>query len=400
MCLFPWTHMYVHTTGDVYPCCISNPGNKKFSLGNVKNNTIDEILNSDGYKDLRKNMTNGVPVPHCNQCYIRETSEGRTYRHGSFDMYGKYIDNIIENTNSDFSIKKPDIKYFDIRFSNLCSFKCRYCSEEFSTTWAAENRKRSINSNLPTLQHVSDENPNFLNDVKTHLHGIEDIYFAGGEPLITEEHYEILNTLIENKKTDVKIRYSSNCSTIRFKDYDITNLWKHFSSIDFRASLDSFGSRAEYMRKGTDWNTIVTNILYIKEKAPNVEISINCVVSVYNILTITEFLQNLYDIGILSWLNTNVILYPISSDFFLDINSLPPKLKNIAKKKIEDFISTLPQYTKVISDLEIIKNYLNEEEVDLVHWKNFKLFNNNLDTFRNEKLEDVFPELKEWYNSI
>ena len=400
MCLFPWTHMYVHTTGDVFPCCIALPGHKEFSLGNVKTQSIEEIWNGEPYKKLRKDMVEGKNVDMCNQCYAREHTEGRNYRHGSFEMFNNDIDNIVQNTNEDFSVKSIDIKYFDIRFSNICSFKCRYCSEEFSTTWAAENRKRGINKDLPSYIHVSDENPVFMEQLKKHMNGVEHMYFAGGEPLMTDEHYEILQTLIDNNKTDVQLRYSSNCSIVQFKKYDVAKMWSNFDKVDFRASLDSFGTRAEYMRKGTDWGTIVSNILYIKEAAPNVEISINCVVSAYNILTITEFLQHLHDVGILSWLDTRIVLYPISSDFSLDANALPPSLKRIAKKKIEDFILTLPKYSKVISDLEIIKNYINDEEVDVKHWKNFKLFNKDLDTIRRENFTEIFPELASWYESI
>jgi radical SAM protein with 4Fe4S-binding SPASM domain len=400
MCLFPWTHMYVHTTGDVFPCCIAEPLNKNLSLGNVKTQTIDEIWNGEPYKKLRKDMVEGRQDPHCNQCYIREYTEGRNYRHSSFDMFNKHLDDITENTQEDFSLKKTDIKYFDVRFSNLCSFKCRYCSEEFSTTWAAENRKRNTNNHLPAYMHVSDENPDFMEQLKKHMSGVEHMYFAGGEPLMTVEHYQILETLIDNNKTDVQLRYSSNCSVVSFKNYAATDLWKRFDKVDFRASLDSFGERAEYMRKGTDWNTIVSNILHIKKHTPNVDISINCVVSVYNILTITEFLQHLHDVGVLSWLDTRIVLYPITSDFFLDANVLPPSLKKVAKEKIEKFIQILPKHSKSSYELEIIKNYLNEDEVDIQHWKNFKVFNEDLDVFRGEKLTDVFPELANWYNHI
>lgn len=400
MCLFPWTHMYVHTTGDVFPCCIAEPGHKNLSLGNVKTQTIEEIWNGEKYQTLRKNMAEGVPVPHCNQCYIQEKSLGRNYRHGSFGMFNKDIETIVDNTNEDYSLKDVSIKYFDIRFSNICSFKCRYCSEEFSTTWAAENRKRNVNMHLDSYRHVSDGNPDFLTQVKKHIDGLEHMYFAGGEPLMTEEHYEILQTLIDNNKTDVQLRYSSNCSTVKFKSFDVTALWQHFKKVDFRASLDSFGSRAEYMRKGTDWNSVVENILYMKKNAPNVEISINCVVSAYNILTITEFLENLHNSGVLSWQDTTVVLYPITGDFCLDANALPPHLKRLAKEKITSFISTLPNGSRVVHDLRIIQNYLNEEEVDVQHWKNFKSFNEDLDIFRGEQFTAVFPELAEWYNSI
>lgn len=400
MCLFPWTHMYIHTTGDVYPCCIAEPGDRHLSLGNVKKQTIEEIWNGDAYKTLRKNMVEGIQSPNCNQCYIREQSEGRNYRHGSFNMFRKDVPTLIKTTAPDYSLSTVDIKYLDIRFSNLCSFKCRYCSEQFSTSWAAENRKRDKRITSPGLLHVSDENPSFLMSVKKHLHGIEHMYFAGGEPLMTEEHYEILDTLIKYGKTDVKLRYSSNCSTLTFKDYDVTNLWSKFSSVDFRASLDSFGQRAEYMRKGTDWPTIVKNIQTIKAQAPNVEVSINCVVSAYNILTLPEFVENLIENDILELSKTMVVLYPISGSYWADVNILPVKLKKEAKQKLEKCIADQPKNSRIYHDLTIITNYINLEEPNQELWSQFKQFNDDLDVVRDEKFTDIFPELAEWYQSI
>jgi len=400
MCLFPWTHMYVHTSGDVYPCCIAETTRKEMSLGNVKQNSIEEIWNNEKYRELRKNMVEGTPVSQCNQCYTRELTERRNYRHASFDMFRHHAPSLIENTNDDYSLKEVDIKYFDVRFSNLCSFKCRYCSEEFSTSWAAENRKYGEQSGLPTLRHVSNEVPTFLENLKSHLHGVEHMYFAGGEPLMTEEHYEVLETLINENKTDVKLRYSSNCSTITHKHYNVIDLWQKFKSVDFRASLDSVGTRAEYMRKGTKWDEVVANILEIKKNVPHVNVGINCVVSVYNILTLSEFLHSLNASGVLDWEKTSVILYPISSYNFLDVNALPVDLKKKAKEKLDVLLQTMPPYSCVGPDINIIRNYINYDEVDPTVWKDFKMFNESLDEIRNEKFVTIFPELAEWYQSI
>ena len=43
-CVLPWIHMHVWPNGNVMPCCISDSDDV---YGNVKNNTIKEVWNSD-----------------------------------------------------------------------------------------------------------------------------------------------------------------------------------------------------------------------------------------------------------------------------------------------------------------------------------------------------------------
>ena len=45
--------------------------------------------------------------------------------------------------------------------------------------------------------------------VDQHIMDVEEIYFAGGEPLVMQEHYTILEKLIEAGRTDVRLRYNT-----------------------------------------------------------------------------------------------------------------------------------------------------------------------------------------------
>jgi hypothetical protein len=47
-----------------------------------------------------------------------------------------------------------------------------------------------------------------LRELDPLFESVEEIYFAGGEPLIMDEHYYILDKLIEFKKTNIPIVYS------------------------------------------------------------------------------------------------------------------------------------------------------------------------------------------------
>ena len=55
---------------------------------------------------------------------------------------------------------------------------------------------------------------------------IEEVYFAGGEPLITPYHYELVDQLISmNVAEDINLRYNTNLSTVKYKSIDLAERW-------------------------------------------------------------------------------------------------------------------------------------------------------------------------------
>jgi organic radical activating enzyme len=64
--------------------------------------------------------------------------------------------------------------------------------------------------------------------MQEHIPHLERIYFAGGEPLIMEEHYRLLNELVKRKMFHVNLVYNSNFSKLAYKDQNVLEIWKHF----------------------------------------------------------------------------------------------------------------------------------------------------------------------------
>ena len=119
--------------------------------------------------------------------------------------------------------------------------------------------------------------------------GVEDIRFAGGEPLIMEEHYRVLDFLIAHGRTDVCLRYNTNFSTLRFQGWDVIDQWSRFRNVDVLASLDGFGRRGEYMRKGLSWERVVANRQEMLRRCPDVEFAIAATISIFNALHLPDF---------------------------------------------------------------------------------------------------------------
>ena len=138
------------------------------------------------------------------------------------------------------------MKYFDIRFSNICNYKCRTCGSEFSSKWAQEHKEHDAPpAGFRVIQHA-DKSGALLDQVVEQIPNIELAYFAGGEPLITDEHYVILEEMIASGKCkDIVLRYNTNMSNFKYKKYDVLDMWSNFKRVEVSSSLDHYGVKAE-----------------------------------------------------------------------------------------------------------------------------------------------------------
>jgi sulfatase maturation enzyme AslB (radical SAM superfamily) len=136
---------------------------------------------------------------------------------------------------------------------------------------------------------VTGKDGSILEQFDQHIDCLEQIYFAGGEPLIMREHYVLLDKLLAAGRTDVKLQYNTNFSELQFKDKHVFEYWSQFRDVRVGASLDGMGKHAELVRKGTQWDQIEKNRSLMMELVPHVKFSVNCTVSSLNVLHALEF---------------------------------------------------------------------------------------------------------------
>lgn len=392
-CMIPWVHLHTSPLGVAAPCCISESASTVNGMGNAKTQSFMELVNSEKMKQLRVDMINEVSNTECTKCYDQEQVDVKSFRQDTNSKYKNYYEEALANTTSEGEVTQFKMKYFDIRFSNICNFKCRSCGSEFSTQWEQEDIKSKVSYARIIPKN---DNPKFLQEVVDQIQFLDTAYFAGGEPLITEEHYILLEEMIKQKRTDIQLRYNTNLSNLKFKDKDLLSLWKHFNHrIDISASIDHYGERAEYIRHGTNWSTVEENFAAVK-KTPYINLTMNTVLSVFNLLTIHEFYQYLIDK--LLYIPTDHVysLYNMSDPVHISGHILPNEYKLKGKESLE-------KYIKILNDNKFKNKHLTQPEQSL-NWlfsKNtweeqkdkFRSEIQRLDNLRNEDFSKTFPEL-------
>ena len=168
---------------------------------------------------------------------------------------------------------------------------------------------------------------------------VEQFYFAGGEPIIMEEHYRILKELDKRKMYHVRLIYNTNFSRTTFKDIDVFELWNKFDSVSIGASLDAEGPRAELMRKGTVWKETIANRKRMMEVCPQVDFYISATVGLTNCLHVLDFHKNWVEQGLIKPqdFNFNLLQYPI----WQRMDLLPAEYKEKVTEKYKEHIEWL-----------------------------------------------------------
>lgn len=399
-CMLPWTHLHAYPTGEAYPCCV---GHMRHPIGNLRDNTLVEIWNDDPMKTLRKNMLSGEKSAACSQCYEQESMGFFSMRNSSNKRFGHYVDRV-DTTKEDGTVEEMKLSYWDIRFSNLCNLRCRSCGHIFSSNWYDDQSKiiedergkgwggvwKGKNNRI---EYAGRTQTDAWEQLEPHLHYVEHIYFAGGEPLIMEEHYRILHALLKLGKNKVRLIYNTNFSEMRYKKTNVLDLWNEFTNVCVGASLDAMGPLAEFMRKGTNWAQVERNRETMLEKCPGVDFYISPTLSVMNVHQLPSFHKDWVSKGFLKPKDLNVNILQGPHHYRIDI--LPPDMKERIKVLYHEHLEWLrPQddlNRATVGFESAIKYMMEDDKTHLIpeFWRKSE----QLDRIRNEDIRKIIPEL-------
>jgi len=375
-CILPWVHLSTRPDGSMRVCCTANassvgPTNDKEHGGQVgvlkddegKPNNLNvtdfqSAWNSKYMRNVRKQMMNGEIPPSCAKCFKEEAAGHRSKRQWETNYWSQRVnvDDLIANTTEDGEVP-PQLAYIDLRFGTKCQLACVMCSPHDSSGWvkdwkamfpAVQNEslketmqwrdKGSING---SSYNWHKQNPVFWEQFYEQMPNMQQIYFAGGESLIIEEHYEILEEAIrQGIAKDLELRYNSN--GVEWRE-DLFDLWKEFKLVRFHYSVDSIHEMNSYIRYPSEWKR-TEEVFHIldKETSNNVEITVACAVQALNIYYLPDFIKwkleqkfnkiNMWPFGA-GGVNYHFVYHPPH----LNVKVLPEWFKKEVRKKYEEF---------------------------------------------------------------
>ena len=413
-CIAPWMTSHTWPDGRVFPCCLYNTDPSDYKeddtlippFGNVNDSELKDIWNSPKYKEMRIQMLEGKRPSGCSRCYHLEENGGLSYRE-KFRKDFEHTFELVNYTKEDGHLDEMKLYSWDFRISNFCNFKCRSCGVDLSSSWYSDQislfpeekefRKKGLIS-------VTDKS-SFMDMLTPHYQFVEEIYFAGGEPLMMPEHYEILDKLIELGRTQTRIRYSTNFSKLRFGKRDVFDMWRKFDNLSLYVSVDGVGEIGEYVRKGYNHNEFISNIKsFLSSDVGYHEFGYMVTYGSLNYLHLFDMLLEFIREGIIDTTihpkQITMTFVPITQPSYYNCQFLPKWVKDKFKNRLESFQNELRQFdcdeyfiNQMMEQLNNVYKRSISIEFNLDEMKKLKSFTDKLDVLRNEKFEDVFSEL-------
>jgi len=334
-CILPWISLETSPVGTVRPCClaeeeITDNDGKKFELDTA---VFGSIQDSNYMKDLRRQFLDGQQPRTCRKCWNEERAGRTSKRMHTLDRLKHIIADQTWTTDA-----KP-LLFLDLKLGNICNLKCRICGSWSSSQFAAEE----LNSLRPAEKKISvhyemlkkgawpRENPRFWHEIDLILDQIRYIEFTGGEPFMIQEHFDMLQGMVDRGIAhQVEIHYNTNGTQWPENAQDI---WQHFKTVEIAFSIDDIGERFEYQRTNAVWTEVYANLQkfrQLRRRYNNIKLQVCSTVNVFNVFYL-EGLAEWIDMQGFDFIYWNMM----HEAYYFSVATLPQKTKDIAIRRLE-----------------------------------------------------------------
>ena len=386
-CVLPWISLEASPVGTVRPCCLADDellddAGQKFSLLDAN---FGDIQNSNAMRSLREQFLAGQKPQTCRKCWNEERAGRDSKRIHTLNRLRHTV------TDTEWTTDAKPLMFLDLKLGNICNLKCRICGSWSSSQFASEEinfmpreeQKTSFPYQMLRAGAWPKENESFWSQIDSHLADIRYIEFTGGEPFMIEQHFDMLQGMIDRGIAhQVEIHYNTNGTQWPERGPAI---WRHFKTVEIAFSIDDLGPRFEYQRSNAVWSEVVFNIdrfRRLREDYPNIQLQCCSTVNVFNVRYIDQLAQWIAQQGF------DYVYWNIMHDaWYFSIATLPDS----AKAELDVFLKTcgVPRVYK--QEFERISDFMNGGASTDGFMTRMKIA--DLDRKRNQDFAVVSPEM-------
>ena len=220
-CVLPWVSLETSPIGTVRPCCLAedeiiDSHGVKFNLATAALKTVQD---SQHMCQLRQAFLAGQRPATCRKCWNEEDAGRTSKRMHTLDRLKHMI------PDAPWTHHSHSLMFLDLKLGNICNLKCRICGSWSSSTFAAEEishiddpalRKSSFHYQMLRQGAWPRQNRTFWNQIDAMLDQIRYIEFTGGEPFMIQEHFDMLQGIVDRGIADqVEVHYNTNGTQFR-----------------------------------------------------------------------------------------------------------------------------------------------------------------------------------------
>lgn len=250
------THVYSNH------CCIKPA---ELAIVDPKN-----IWNSKTLIPLREVNKTNTWSNSCWQCRGNEQAGLTSFRTGMLEKFGVRTD-----------LSGP--QRLDLMFDIGCNLACRTCGPELSTFWQKHLKDNTIPFVAPSPESRVDDMIEILKTLD--LSNLEMVVFCGGETLMGQGYWRVADAIadmVPTAKEQITLSFQTNgTQPVNERNYKTI---ERFQIVKLNISLDGTGERFEYLRWPAKWDSVVKNVMHLKETLPvNVMFLIEETISIFNL---------------------------------------------------------------------------------------------------------------------
>ena len=328
-CPYPFYHSYIGSQYERKLCCISD------DIVEHTKTSQKEFWNSEYMKNVRKKMLAGEKISECKRCYEFEDLGLKSLRLGSSQSVANEhtFAKLMEGYNYDTGEMELGPSYFDHRTIH-CNLQCVSCGPPYSSTH--QNLHEKMWGSKIDFTIDMDFEDTYGKEIIDALVAkrCESIYWAGGEPMMSKMHWEVVEKLRElaadpeysDYVENLRIHYNSNLTRLFWKGNHIPTLLEFYQP-SIQASIDGTHETFEYCRDGAKWDSVQENWnQYYQKLNKRRQFGIASVLSLPVLLDIDRWFDffSKYDITIYNHKYVcDIDTYPHSVQALLDVRLLP-----------------------------------------------------------------------------
>lgn len=379
ICGYPWISLDIDPNGYFKPCCfyqdyITKDNNLPY---HASRDSIKDVYYSKYMIQLREDFRQGKKPKSCERCWKEEESGAASKRQLVKHRFTPWGFN--PNWEQD---DISNLKFISLAFGNICNLKCRICSPANSSQIAQEKISNLSKENpklhqdykfLSSGMWIQDASSPLWADLESTDYDILFFDFAGGEPLLSKQHFKTLENLISsNRANKVSLHYNTNGTTYPSK---YIHLWQHFKQVDISVSIDNIGQRAEYERSGCSWNEIQENLnRFFSIQNSKIKISMHLAVSIQNVLYLPEICDWIEQQQFNS-VHFSILYWPD----YLCIKNITKEAQEIILARLNTYTCSSVELTSFIDNIiSIVANTSPVENLEFIRYMN------QLDCWREE----------------
>ena len=230
-CLVPFNQLYIHSSGEVYPCSFVQ-NNPDFILGHIQQQTLMQIWQGERAQKLRQDHQGQLPVAcdHNQQTFLCHKISLRHH----------------------FNQSAVTLKRLDVMLDSACNLTCIMCTNIYDKSGGLKGDY-------------------FWQNNDEAFAGLEELELVGGEPLISPYFERLLERMSGvNKHCEWRITTNANYT---LTDKLVSNL-QRINLPGLTISLDSLKAGVfEQIRQRSSFELVTQNIERFKSFIPRLQIN-------------------------------------------------------------------------------------------------------------------------------